>query len=225
MTWFTAKVNSASGNVENYSEPTSKVVCVGRNYVEHAKELNNPVPKRPLLFIKPNTSLIDLSSGITLPAGETNCHHELEVAVLIGSRLTKAKESDVCAGIVGLGLALDLTLRDEQTALKQKGQPWERAKAFDGSCPITAFLPWEGEQALNDIAFSMNKNGEVAQAGNTADMLFPIVPLIMEISQHFTLLPGDIVLTGTPEGVGPLSAGDQLDLALLGQPWENTTVS
>ena len=224
MSWFTPKIKNKNGQLENFEFATSKVVCVGRNYVAHAKELSNPVPKRPLLFIKPNTSLVPLINEVRLPKNVTNCHHELEISILIGSKLSNAKESDVCGAIVGIGLALDLTLRDEQSRLKDKGQPWERAKAFDGSCPISTFLPWEGEPALNNISFSMNKNGEKAQAGNTADMIFAIVPLIAEISQIFTLLPGDIILTGTPEGVGPLCSGDKLDFELMGRSWENTLI-
>ena len=224
MSWFTPQLRSSNGSLDNFEYPTSKVVCVGRNYVAHAKELSNPVPNRPLLFIKPNTALTTLNKEILLPQNASNCHHELEISILIGGKLSNAKESDVCASIVGIGLALDLTLRDEQSRLKEKGQPWERAKAFDGSCPVSSFLPWEGEPALNSIEFSMDKNGQRVQAGSSSDMIFPIVPLIMEISQNFTLLPGDIILTGTPEGVGALHSGDKLDFELMGKSWENTHI-
>lgn len=190
--------------------PLGKIVCVGRNYAAHAKELNNPVPEQPLLFIKPASALAVLEAPIALPQDKGECHHELEVALLIGSTLSQAKPEDCLAAIAGYGLALDLTLRELQSELKAKGHPWERAKAFDGACPLSAFVPAASIPNWRELRFELHRNGELQQSGHCSDMLFPIDALLADISQSFTLQPGDIVLTGTPAGVGPLQNGDTL---------------
>ena len=195
------------------TDTLGKIVCVGRNYADHAKELNNPIPSRPLLFIKPATAAIPMQAPIAIPENLGACHHELELAVLIGKPLTRASAEQVGEAIAGVGLALDLTLRDVQNELKQKGQPWERAKAFDGSCPLSAFIG-ANDIDLQQLDLSLHCNGDLRQLGNTRDMLFPVMSLLQEISGCFTLLPGDVVLTGTPAGVGPLQAGDQLKACL-----------
>lgn len=190
-----------------------KIVCVGRNYAEHARELNNPLPKQPLLFIKPATAAVALAEPLAIPRGKGECHHELELALLIGHQLTSAKEQDCLRAIAGIGLGIDLTLRDIQNELKAKGQPWERAKAFDGSCPLSQFIE-PGELDLQQLELSLWRNGKLQQHGNTRDMLFPVATLLADISHTFSLLPGDVVMTGTPAGVGPLLSGDALVLAL-----------
>ena len=195
--------------------PIGKVVCVGRNYLEHIKELNNDVPKQPLLFIKPSTALCDIQQPIYIPKGHGSCHNELEIAVLIGERLTNSDEKSAKQGILGLGLALDLTLRDVQDQLKADGQPWERAKSFDSSCPMSNFVPVGDIDLERNIQFSMAVNGKLRQQGNSVHMMHSILSLLVNISQTFTLLPGDIVLTGTPKGVGPLEVGDDLDIMLI----------
>ena len=126
--------------INEYTHSTSKIVCVGRNYSAHAKELNNPIPKEPLLFIKSTNCLVDLDKPIQIPKEQGECHHELEISVLIGKKLTKASREEAIDAIDGIGLALDLTLRDLQSKLKSKGQPWERAKSFDGACPVSGFV-------------------------------------------------------------------------------------
>lgn len=190
-----------------------KIVCVGRNYADHAKELNNPIPKQPLLFIKPATAAVAMDPPIAIPAGQGECHHELEMAVLIGRELSDAVEAGSLAAIAGVGLGLDLTLRDIQSTLKEKGQPWERAKAFDGSCPLSPFVEVGGRD-IQQLDLTLWRNGELQQQGNTRDMLFTVASLLADISQVFTLLPGDVVMTGTPAGVGPLLSGDHLKLEL-----------
>jgi 2-keto-4-pentenoate hydratase/2-oxohepta-3-ene-1,7-dioic acid hydratase in catechol pathway len=193
--------------------PLGKIVCVGRNYAEHARELNNPIPDEPLLFIKPATSAVHLTRPVRLPSNRGSVHFETELAVLIGRPLTNASASDAEAAILGYGLALDLTLRDLQSALKAKGQPWERAKAFDGACPLSPFVP--ADQVPRDhLTFTLEINQQRRQTGDTRDMLNPIVALIAHMSSHFTLLPGDVILTGTPSGVGPLEPGQTLSLEL-----------
>ena len=224
--WFTAQITDEEGKpVRDFASPVSKVVCVGRNYVAHAKELNNPVPSQPLLFIKPNTSLVRLQGEIKIPVGDSDCHHELELAILIGDRLKGATPQQCINGIAGVGLALDLTLRELQSQLKKSGKPWEKAKGFDGACPVSGFLPFSHQLALNSLQFALNKNGEPVQQGHSKNMIFPIDTLLSDISSHFTLLPGDIVLTGTPEGVGALNPGDELELSLQRKPWAQCQIA
>jgi len=193
--------------------PPGKIVCVGRNYAEHARELNNPVPDQPLLFIKPSTAAVHLTRPIVLSRNQGSVHFETELAVLIGRPLTSASASDVKAAILGYGLALDLTLRDLQSDLKEKGHPWERAKAFDGACPLSPFVP-VAQLPQDHLTFTLDINQQRRQTGDTRDMLNPLIPLIAHMSSYFTLLPGDVILTGTPSGVGPLEAGQTLSLEL-----------
>ncbi|MBO6752161.1 MULTISPECIES: fumarylacetoacetate hydrolase family protein [Spongiibacter] len=204
--------------------PNGKIVCVGRNYAEHARELNNPIPKQPLLFIKPSTALAALDQPLAIPHDRGECHHELELALLIGQPLSEARAEETLAAIAGYGLALDLTLRELQSQLKEKGQPWERAKAFDGACPVSAFVPAAAIGDWKALRLQLQRNGALQQDGQCRDMLFPIEALLADISQSFTLLPGDIVLTGTPAGVGPLNPGDRLRCELDGLLTVETTV-
>jgi 2-keto-4-pentenoate hydratase/2-oxohepta-3-ene-1,7-dioic acid hydratase in catechol pathway len=204
--------------------PVGKVVCVGRNYLQHVKELNNEVPSEPLLFIKPSTALSPLNKPVLIPKNLGPCHNELELAVLIKTSLCQASIQEVEAAIWGLGLGLDLTLRDIQNTLKKQGYPWERAKAFDYSCPMSPFLMLDKVDELSNIDFCLSVNSEVRQQGNSQDMLFSIVKLLVEISNVFTLLPGDIVMTGTPKGVAALSVDDQLTIELNGHFSVNTYV-
>ncbi len=199
---------------ERYNLPVGKVVCVGRNYVAHARELNNPVPSEPVLFMKPSTALVPLARPIVMPVGKGSCHFETEISLLIGKTLSHADEAECRQAITGVGLGLDLTLRELQSSLKQQALPWEKAKAFDGSCPLSAFVPVEELSDLCNISFELRQNGDLQQIGNSNAMITPILGLLEHISEHFTLLPGDVVLTGTPAGVGPLNEGDRLELAL-----------
>ncbi len=203
--------------------PLGKIVCIGRNYAEHARELNNPVPDEPLLFIKPATSAVHITRPLDFPRNQGAVHFETELAVLIGRPLTNASASDAEAAILGYGLALDLTLRDVQSRLKEKGQPWERAKAFDGACPLSPFVCIDRLRRAH-LTFTLDINRERQQTGDTRDMLNPIVPLIAHISTQFTLMPGDVVLTGTPKGVGPLESGQILSLELEDALFVETTV-
>lgn len=194
-----------------------KIVCVGRNYAEHARELNNPVPPQPLLFIKPATAACPLTAPIKLPANLGSVHYETELAILIGRPLTRAGEAEALNAIAGVGLALDLTLRELQTRLKTDGHPWERAKGFDGACPLSPFVPVSEFDSLEALQFSLTINGDIRQQGDTRDMITPLLPLLAHISETFTLLPGDVVLTGTPAGVGVLVSGQHLKLELSGR--------
>lgn len=206
--------------------PLGKVVCVGRNYAEHALELNNPIPSEPLLFIKPATAVVPMTDALQLPTGRGAVHYETEIALLIGTRLSGVVAADAAAhAISGIGLALDLTLRELQDQLKAKGHPWERAKAFDGACPLSAFVPAGQAPALNNLPLELKINGALRQHGNSAAMLMPIIALLQHIAGIFTLEPGDVVITGTPAGVGVLQPGDRLELAIPGVLQQTTQVA
>lgn len=194
--------------------PAGKVICIGRNYLDHIAEMNSVVSEEPLLFMKPSAALCSLLQPLIIPIDKGECHNELEVSVLLKSSLKNASEEEVLDAIWGIGLGLDLTLRDVQAKLKADGQPWERAKAFDGSAPLSPFVPIEQIDALDDLHFTLFINDKTRQQGHTAMMLHKILPQIAHMSHVFTLDAGDVVLTGTPKGVGPLYAGDKIKVEL-----------
>jgi 2-keto-4-pentenoate hydratase/2-oxohepta-3-ene-1,7-dioic acid hydratase in catechol pathway len=197
--------------------PMGKVVCIGRNYAEHARELNNAVPTEPLLFIKPGSCVVPLAGGFGIPRERGTVHYEAEIAVLIGKPLSRTPgEEEVIDAISGFAPALDLTLRDLQARLKEKGYPWELAKSFDGAFVLAPFIPGDAIGDLADIGIRLVIDGQVRQDGNSRDMLNPILPLIQHIAGNFSLQPGDVISTGTPPGVGPLAAGSTLKLELVG---------
>lgn len=191
----------------------SKIVCVGRNYVAHAHELNNPLPSRPLLFMKPPSALTWLPE-VRIPTDQGECQHEIELAVYVAQRLRKVSADQVKTAIAGYGVALDLTLRQVQSELKALGQPWERAKAFDGSCVLGPMVPVSELSDAEALHIALQVNGELRQAGDSEQMIFTIADLLADISQQFTLEPGDVVLTGTPAGVAALALDDELTLEL-----------
>ena len=186
-----------------------KIVCVGRNYADHAKELGNEVPESPILFMKPATALAPMEQKIVIPGDRGSCHIETEMALLICENLSHSNSEDALSAIAAVGLAFDLTLRDLQSELKAKGHPWERAKAFDGSCPLSHWINCDNID-WDNIELTLERNGKLQQSGNTAQMINSVANLLSEISQVFTLIPGDIVLTGTPAGVCQLRDGDEL---------------
>lgn len=196
--------------------PVGKAVCVGRNYAAHARELGNAVPEAPILFLKPRTSFVPLETDFAIPEGRGECHHETEITVLIGSVLKNADEAQCLAAIAGVTLGLDLTLRDQQNELKKKGLPWEVAKAFDGAAPLGAFIAPQAFADFSDVKFTLSVNGVQRQSGHSADMITGVLPLLAYISRIFTLEPGDVVMTGTPEGVAALQRGDKLRLEMPG---------
>jgi len=207
------------------SLPAGKVVCIGRNYLEHIQELNNPVPEAPILFMKPSTALVGLDEPLCLPEGQGSCHHEVELAVLIGQELRQTDAGTAHQAVAGYAIALDLTLRDLQAELKKKGHPWELAKGFDGACPLSRFLRPEALPDPQNTYIALTVNGELRQQGNARQMMLGIFDLIVHISKYFTLLPGDVILTGTPAGVGALNSGDKLILTLAGEYRFNARVA
>ena len=196
--------------------PVGKLVCIGRNYAAHAKELGNAVPDAPMLFLKPATALTPLQQPFVIPQGRGECHHETEICVLIGQTLSgQVSREQIHQAVVGFTLGLDLTLRDVQQQLKQQGHPWEVAKAFDGAAPMGTFLPAAEFKDWQAIEFELVVNGQRRQAGCSVDMITSIEAMLEFIANIFTLQPGDIVMTGTPEGVAALAPNDSLSLSLL----------
>jgi 2-keto-4-pentenoate hydratase/2-oxohepta-3-ene-1,7-dioic acid hydratase in catechol pathway len=188
----------------------SKVICIGRNYVEHAEELGSEIPAEPLMFMKPSTAVIGPEDPIRLPPESKRVDHEGELAVVIGRPCHRVSEEEAPAFILGYTCGNDVTARDLQ---KKDGQ-WTRAKGFDGFCPLG---PWvETDLDLSDLEISARVNGELRQRGRTSDMIFPPPVLVAYVSRVMTLLPGDVILTGTPSGVGPLSEGDRVEVEVEG---------
>ena len=204
--------------------PVGKVVCIGQNYQDHIAEMQSKTAPEALFFIKPATALCSLAPGFSIPSGRGAVHNETELAVLIGKTLKNASVDAVADAIWGYSLALDLTLREVQAELKKLGRPWEIAKGFDGACPVSGFIAANELGDVQQLQFSLTVNGEQRQQGDTRMMIRSVTQIISEMSQFFTLLPGDLVLTGTPAGVGPLYSGDQLELALANKLHIKTSV-
>ena len=187
-----------------------KIIAIGRNYVEHAKELNNPVPKEPMFFMKPETSIVRNNKPFFYPDFSQDVHYETEIVLKI-NRLGKNIETRFAHRYYDeIGLGIDFTARDLQQKCKEKGKPWEIAKAFDGSAPLSEFVDKKNYQNLNDLKFSLELNGELVQNGTTQDMIFPFDKLISYVSKFVTLKIGDLIFTGTPAGVGSVKKGDHL---------------
>jgi len=201
-------VKIMTARMANFREIGKKIVCVGRNYSEHAAELGNAVPSKPLLFLKPTSSYVSEGSAIKIPEGCNDLNHEVELGVVIGARAQAISEAEASGVIAGYALGLDMTARDWQSEAKKKGQPWSLAKGFDTSCPISGFIDKTEIKNHNEIDIWLKVNGETRQSGNTKDMIFPIEHLISYASRFFTLEPGDLLLTGTPAGVSKLNPGD-----------------
>lgn len=192
----------------------ARIFCIGRNYVTHARELGNEIPATPVLFMKPASALLEAGAPIVIPPDRGALHYEAELVILVGRSGRVAREADADAFVGGLGLGLDLTLRDLQARLKQAGLPWELSKAFDGSATVTPCVRYAPEAMdLTDLTYTCHVNGELRQQGHTAHLIFPVRRLLLEISLSWALIPGDLIYTGTPAGVGPLAPGDTIAVA------------
>lgn len=190
--------------------PRSKVIGIGRNYAEHAAELGNEVPSEPLMFLKPNTAVIGPDDPIVCPDWSENVHYEGELAVVIYRACKDVPPQDVAGFILGYTCANDVTARDRQ---RSDGQ-WTRAKGFDTSCPLG---PWiETDLDTSDLRLITRRDGQVVQDGNTEQLIFDVAHLVSYASRAFTLLPGDVILTGTPAGVGPIEAGQRVEVEIEG---------
>ncbi|MDX1906658.1 MAG: fumarylacetoacetate hydrolase family protein [Bacteroidia bacterium] len=194
-----------------------KLICVGRNYSEHARELNNAVPEEPLIFFKPDTAVLRDNKDFYYPEFTQNLHFECELVFRIGKEARHIPESFVYSYLDGVGLGIDMTARDIQDQVKAKGWPWTLAKGFDHSAPVSAFIDPAQFSDLQQLRFRCAINGETRQQGHAADMIFSIPQLIAYISRFITLKKGDLVFTGTPAGVGPLKIGDHVEAWLEDQ--------
>ncbi len=188
-----------------------KIICIGRNYSEHAKELNNPVPDEPVFFLKPDTAIIKDNAPFYHPEFSNDIHHEVELVLRICKAGKHIAEEFAFNYVDAITLGIDFTARDIQQKCKEKGLPWEKAKAFDGSAPLGRFIPFDAGKVYT---FSLEVNGEVRQTGTSNDMLFSFRQIIAYVSQFVTLKTGDLIFTGTPAGVSRVEQGDILDAKL-----------
>ncbi len=187
-----------------------KIICIGRNYVAHAKELGNEVPEEPVIFCKPDTSLLKNNAPFYYPSFSNDIHHEVELVLRICREGKNIAPEFAHKYYDQIGLGIDFTARDLQSKAKAKGLPWDLAKGFNGSAPVSGFLPVNQFQE-DDITFSLMVNGQTTQTGNTGHMLFKFADIISYVSKFILLKTGDLIFTGTPEGVGPVKIGDHLE--------------
>ena len=193
-----------------------KILCIGRNYADHISELNNERPSEPVIFLKPDTAILKDNEPFYHPDFSNDIHHEVEIVLKINKvgKNIEAKFAHKYYDEIGIGI--DFTARDLQSKLKEKGLPWEKAKAFNGSAPISGFVSKSQFTGLNNLNFHLEVNGEIKQTGNTKMMLWNFDEIIAEISKYFTLKTGDLIFTGTPAGVGKVVVGDKLTAFIEG---------
>uniref|UniRef100_A0A3Q2Z5F6 Oxaloacetate tautomerase FAHD1, mitochondrial n=2 Tax=Hippocampus comes TaxID=109280 RepID=A0A3Q2Z5F6_HIPCM len=203
-------------NISRFWEWGRKIICVGRNYAEHAKELKNAVPTEPVLFLKPPSAYVREGSPIVLPFYSSNLHHEVELGVVIGKGGAAIPQSAAMEHVAGYALCLDMTARDVQDECKSKGLPWTLAKAFDTSCPVSEFIPKERVPEPGNVKLWLKVNSQLRQSGCTSDMIFSIPYLVSYISDFITLEEGDLILTGTPKGVSAVQEQDELQAGIDG---------
>ncbi|MFA5814924.1 MAG: fumarylacetoacetate hydrolase family protein [Bacteroidales bacterium] len=194
-----------------------KIIGIGRNYGEHARELNNPVPVEPIVFMKPDTALVKGNKPFFYPDFSTDVHHELEIVIKICRVGKNIAESFANRYFEELTVGIDFTARDIQQKAKEKGLPWETAKSFDNSAPVGTFVAKTDFPDVHQLSFGLSINGKQVQAGNTSGMIFTFEYLISYVSRFFTLQMGDLIFTGTPAGVGPVKPGDHLVADLEGK--------
>ena len=192
-----------------------KIICIGRNYIDHIKELSNQKPLNPVVFLKPDSSIIAKNQNFIIPSFSNEIHHEVELVIKINKVGKHIDKSFSHKYYDEIGLGIDFTARDIQSNLKEKGHPWEKSKAFDNSCMVGNFLKKEKLEDISKIEFSLKKNNEIVQSGCSNDMLWKIDELISYVSQYFTLKIGDLIFTGTPSGVSKVESGDRLEGYIL----------
>lgn len=193
-----------------------KIICIGRNYVAHAKELNNEVPSKPIFFLKPDSALVTGNKPFFYPDFSSEVHHELEVVIRI-DRLGRSVEEKFAGRYFSeVALGVDFTARDLQNEMREKGLPWEISKGFDYSAPVSQFVPVSKFRDIHDLSFRLDLNGKKVQEGNTSLMIFSFEKIIAYVSRFLTLKTGDLIFTGTPAGVGPVAVNDRLEAYLEG---------
>ena len=194
-----------------------KIIAIGRNYIDHAKELNNPVPSEPVVFLMPDTCILSNNRPFFYPDFSDNIHYELEIVLKINRVGKNIQEKFAHRYFDELTVGIDFTARDLQKKAKEKGLPWEKAKAFDGSAPVGQFISLNKLANPNSIEFSLDINGNRVQTGNSKEMIFSFNEIIAYVSRFFSLKMGDLIFTGTPAGVGPVKIGDRLEASIEGQ--------
>ncbi len=193
-----------------------KIICIGRNYSEHAKEFNNPVPEKPIFFMKPDTAIVNNNDPVYYPEHSNDLHYEVEIVIKICKKGKHISEKFASGYYQEIGIGIDFTARDVQAECKKKGLPWEIAKAFDQSAPVSSFIDKGIFNNLKSINFSLSINGIEKQAGNTEDMIFSFNNIIAYVSKFVTLKEGDLIFTGTPSGVGSVSIDDHFQAFIEG---------
>ncbi|HTR80847.1 MAG TPA: fumarylacetoacetate hydrolase family protein [Bacteroidota bacterium] len=188
-----------------------KILCLGQNYADHAKEMGGNAPSSPIIFLKPSTAIIENGAPIVIPKFSDEVHHEVELTVLIGRKGKQIAQSDAYDFVVGYGIGLDMTMRDRQKEARAAGNPWTIAKGFDTSAPLSPFVPKAQVADPHNLNISLKVNGVERQHSNTSNMIFHIDFIIAFLSSIFTLEEGDVIYTGTPEGVGKVSPGDVIE--------------
>lgn len=196
----------------------AKIVCIGKNYAKHAAEMDSDVPEEPMIFLKPSSSLVDEKGSIEIPAMSADVHHEVELVVLVGKKGRHIPEQEAMSYIAGYAVGLDMTARDLQAKAKKAGAPWSVAKGFDTFAAVGSFAGVDAVEDVHNVDIRLTINGTTRQDGNTRDMVFKLPTLIAYASRIFTLEPGDLLFTGTPEGVGPVLEGDTLTASIAGLP-------
>jgi 2-keto-4-pentenoate hydratase/2-oxohepta-3-ene-1,7-dioic acid hydratase in catechol pathway len=194
-----------------------KIICIGRNYAEHAKEMKSEVPTEPVFFMKPETALLR-GSDFYYPDFTKDLHHEVEIVIKISKNGKHISEEFASNYYNEVGIGIDFTARDLQKQCKDKGLPWEKAKAFDNSAPVGEFVPKEKFASLNNVGFDLKVNGSARQHGNTKDLIFSFEKVIAYVSKFVTLKTGDLIFTGTPEGVAAVQKGDVLEASIENKP-------
>ncbi|CAD6198748.1 unnamed protein product [Caenorhabditis auriculariae] len=202
---------------QSFRSLASKIVCIGRNYKDHALELGNAIPKKPMLFLKSSNAFVEEGQPILIPPGCQNLHQEVELGVVIGKKAKNVAKNEALSYVSGYTVALDMTARDFQDEAKKAGAPWFLAKSFDTSCPVGTFIPKEKINDPHDEELYCIINGQEKQRCRTNVMIFDIPTIIEYITQFVTLEPGDLVLTGTPAGVSRVNSGDVIEFGLSGK--------
>lgn len=196
--------------------------CIGRNYARHAAEMNSDVPDTPVVFLKPRSSILRSGEPVKLPSDSDNVHHEVEMVALIGAITKSVTPSDALKHVKAIAVGLDMTARDLQSEAKKGGLPWSLAKGFDTFAPVGNFAELTNEIEPGNLAIRLKINGEIRQDGHTSDMIFSLEQLIAYLSERFTLYPGDLIFTGTPEGVSRVLPGDHIE-AMIGDQLSTLT--
>lgn len=201
--------------MKDFVKQSTKIICIGRNYAKHAAELGNEAPSEPFYFIKPTTCYVEDGGEIIYHKITKNLHHELELGVVIGKKMSKVPVENVMAHVAGYCVTIDVTCRDVQEKCKSERKPWCISKCLDTHCAVGPFIP-ASELAHDNVDMVLKVNDAVRQSTNTKNMIFNVPTLLEYVNRHITLLPGDLVQTGTPEGVGPMHIGDTVKISIPG---------